>query len=144
MNARNGQAGFALLEMVSAILIIAILSVIYFLMIDSYRERRMSEQAAKALMLAARAQEEYFAREHRYFDAEVSSKSKDSNLNFPGGTKTNVVVPMGVTLHLKTRGPERSAFTGEAFYGGSKIVHKYDSEYGRIATQNRGQGEGNE
>ncbi len=144
MNPRNDQSGFALLEMVSAILIIAILSVIYFLMIDSYRERRMSEQAAKALMLAARAQEEYFAREHRYFDAEVSSKSKDSNLNFPGGTKTNVVVPMGVTLHLKTRGAERSAFVGEAFYGGSRIVHKYDSEHGRIATHHRGQGEGNE
>lgn len=144
MNPRNDQSGFALLEMVSAILIIAILSVIYFLMIDSYRERRMSEQAAKALMLSARAQEEYFAREHRYFDAEVSSKSKDSNLNFPGGTKTNVVVPMGVTLQLKTRGAERSAFTGEAFYGGSGIVHKYDSEQGRIVTHNRGQGKGNE
>lgn len=144
MNRRNGQSGFALLEMVSAILIIAVLSVIYFLMIDSYRERRMSEQAAKALMLAARAQEEYFAREHRYFDAEVSSKSRDSNLNFPGGTKTNVVVPMGVTLQLKTRGPERAAFFGESYYGGSKIVHKYDSESGRIATYQRGQGEVNE
>ena len=144
MNLRNDQSGFALLEMVSAIIIIAILSVIYFLMTDSYRERRMSEQAAKALMLAARAQEEYFAREHRYFDAEVSSKSKDSHLNFPGGTRTNVVVPMGVTLNLRTRGAERAAFSGEASYGGSKIVHKYESETGRIATYQRGQGERDE
>lgn len=141
---KHEQSGFALLEMVSAILIIAILSVIYFLMIDSYRERRMSEQAAKALMLAARAQEEYFAREHRYFDAEVSSKSKDSSLNFPGGTKTNVIVPTGVTLNLKTKGPERAAFSGEAFYGKSKIIHRYDSETGRIATFQRNQGEMNE
>ncbi|MGD9817382.1 MAG: type IV pilin protein [Desulfomonilaceae bacterium] len=137
MNLRKDQSGFALFEMVSAIVIIAILSVIYFLMIDSYRERRMSEQAAKALMLAARAQEEFFAREHRYFDAEVSSKSKDSNLNFPGGTKTNVVVPMGVTLSLKTKGPERAAFSGESYYGGSKIIHRYDSEAGRITTHQR-------
>ncbi len=144
MNLRNDQSGFAMLEMVSAIFIIAILSVIYFLMIDSYRERRMSEQAAKALMLAARAQEEYFAREHRYFDVEVSSKSKDSNLNFPDGVRSNVVVPMGVTLNLRTRGPERAAFSGEAFYGGSKIVHKYDSETGRINTFQRSQGDRND
>lgn len=135
------ESGFALLEMVSAIFIIAVLSVIYFLMIDSYRERRMSEQAAKSLMLAARAQEEYFAREHRYFDAEVSSKSRDSSLTFPGGAKTNVVVPTGVTLNLKTKGAERAAFSGEAFYGGGRIVHRYDSETGRIATYQRNPGE---
>ncbi len=138
------ESGFALLEMVSAIFIIAALSVIYFLMIDSYRERRMSEQAAKSLMLAARAQEEYFAREHRYFDAEVSSKSRDSNLNFPGGSKTNVLVPTGVTLNLKTKGPERAAFSGEAYYGGGKTVHRYDSETGRIATFQRNPGDRNE
>lgn len=139
MKPRNPQAGFTVLEMAFAVVIIAVLSAIYFFLIDSYRERRMSEQAAKVLMLAARAQEEYFTNKQRYFDAEVAGQGTDTYLSAPDGYKTNVVVPGKVVLSLKTRGNERKAFTGYAFFTGSKVLHRYDSETGKMTTDSRTQ-----
>lgn len=135
----RSQNGFTILEMVSAVLIIAVLSIIYFLLTDSYRERRMSEQAAKALMLSARAEEDYFAKEHRYFDAEVSGSSGGQYLSMPDGRKTSVHIPPKVVLRLKTEARDKPAFTGSAFYMGSKALHKYDSTTGKMTTVVRGQ-----
>jgi prepilin-type N-terminal cleavage/methylation domain-containing protein len=139
MKPRTPQAGFTVLEMAFAIVIIALLSAIYFFLIDSYSERRMSEQAAKVLMLAAKAQEDYFAKEHRYFDAEVAGQGTDLYLSSPDGRKTDVLVPGKVILSLKTRGKEKTAFTGYAFYTGSKVLHRYDSETGKVTTSSRTQ-----
>jgi len=139
MKLRRGNAGFTLLEMTTVILIIVVLAVIYFLEIDSYRERRMSELAAKTLMMAAKAQEEFFAREHRYFDAEISGSGLNSTLTTPNGIKTPVVAPAGVVLNIKTKGFEKRAVSGNAYYKGSKILHKYDSETGKITTVPRSQ-----
>ena len=139
MKPRTPQAGFTVLEMAFAIVIIALLSAIYFFLIDSYSERRMSEQAAKVLMLAAKAQEDYFAKEHRYFDAEVAGQGTDLYLSAPDGRKTDVLVPGKVILSLKTRGKEKTAFTGYAFYTGSKVLHRYDSETGKVTTSSRTQ-----
>lgn len=138
---RTAQAGFTMLEMAFAIVIIAVLSAVYFFLVDSYRERRMSEQAAKVLMLAARAQEDYFAKEHKYFDAEVAGQGTDLYLSAPDGRKTDVLVPGKVVLSIKTRGKEKSAFTGYAFYTGSKVLHKYDSSTGKMTTNSRTQDE---
>jgi len=99
----------------------------------------MSEQAAKALMLAARVQEEFFAKEHRYFDAEVSGNGGDAYLTTPTGGKTDVKIPLNVVLSLKSRGKDKAAFTGHAFYMGSKVVHQYNSETGKMTTVPRGQ-----
>ncbi|MBI5251367.1 MAG: prepilin-type N-terminal cleavage/methylation domain-containing protein [Desulfomonile tiedjei] len=139
MKSRTSQAGFTILEMAFAIVIIAILAAIYFFLIDSYRERRMSEHAAKVLMLAARAQEDYFAKEHRYFDAEVAGQGTDLYLSAPDGRKTEVLVPGKVVLSLKTRGKDKTAFTGYAFYTGSKMLHRYDSATGKMTTSSRTQ-----
>ena len=139
MTSPKNEAGFTVLEMAAAIAVIAALTVIYFFLMDSYRERRMSEQAAKVLMLAARAQEEFFAKEHRYFDAEVSGDGGDAYLHTPAGRKTDVKVPPSVVLSLKSRGKDKAAFTGHAFYAGSKVVHKYSSETGKMTTVSRGQ-----
>ncbi len=139
MKPHRSNAGFTLVEMTTVILIIVVLAVIYFLEIDSYRERRMSEMAAKTLMLAAKAQEDFFAREHRYFDAKISGNGLNSTLTTPDGIKTQVVAPSGVVLSIKTEGFEKKAFTGNAYYKGSKIVHKYDSETGKITTVPRSQ-----
>jgi len=137
----NAAAGFTVLEMAAAIATIAVLSTIYFFLMDSYKERRMSEQAAKVLMLAARVEEEFFAKEpdHRYFDAEVSGNGGDTYLTTPTGRKTDVKVPPNVVLSLKARGKDKAAFTGHAFYVGSKVVHKYSSETGKMTTVSRGQ-----
>ncbi len=127
-NIRN-NAGFTILEMISAIAIIAVLSVIYLFLIDSYRERRMSEQAAKVLMLAAKVQEDYFAKEQKYFDAEVSGNGSEVYLTTPDGTKTVVRIPARVVLSLKAQNKDRR-FTGSAFYSGGKIVHQYRFDNG--------------
>jgi len=137
MKTCRSQAGFTILEMVAAIVVIAILTGIYFFLIDSYSERRMSEQAAKVLVLAARAQEEFFAKEHRYFDADVSGNGGEVYLSTPDGNKTTVLVPSRVVLSIKSRGKDRAAFTGQAFYTGSKVLHRYDSETGKISTVSR-------
>jgi len=141
MKLSRSRAGFTLLEMVWAVLVVTGLSIIYFFLLDSYQERRMSEQAAKVLMLAARTQEEFFARQHYYFDAEVSGSGEDVYLTTPDGRKTVVRIPAHVVLSIKTRGKERAAFTGQAYYTGSKALHKYDSESGRMSTQPRAQEE---
>lgn len=139
MRSSKASAGFTVLEMAAAIAIIAVLATIYFFLMDSYKERRMSEQAAKVLMLAARVQEEFFAKELRYFDAEVSGNGGDAYLTTPAGRKTDVKVPPNVVLSLKSRGKEKAAFTGHAFYMGSKVVHRYNSETGKMTTVQRGQ-----
>ncbi|MFA6222342.1 MAG: prepilin-type N-terminal cleavage/methylation domain-containing protein [Desulfomonilaceae bacterium] len=141
MKLEKGNAGFTILEMTTVILIISVLAVIYFLEIDSYRERRMSELAAKTLMLAAKAQEDFFASEHRYFDARISGNGADSTLTTPNGIKTQVVAPAGVVLSIKAKGFEKRAFTGSAYYKGSKVTHVYDSETGKMTTVPRSQEE---
>ena len=137
----RSRTGFTLLETATVILIIAALAVIYFLEIDSYRERRMSELAAKTLMMAAKAQEDFFALEHRYFDAKISGNGPNSVLTAPNGRKTEVVAPAGVELNITTKGFEKRAFSGTAYYKGAKIIPKYDSETGKIKTVVRSQEE---
>ena len=141
MRLSKSSRGFTLLEMVWAVLVVAGLSVVYFFLLDSYQERRMSEQAAKVLMLAARTQEEFFARQHYYFDAEISGNAGDVYLTTPDGKKTAVQIPSHVVLHLKTKDKERTAFTGQAFFTGSKTLHRYDSESGKMTTIPRNQAE---
>jgi prepilin-type N-terminal cleavage/methylation domain-containing protein len=141
MNVSKSESGFTILEMVCAVAIIAVLSVIYFFLIDSYRERRMSEQAARVLMLAAKAEEDFFAKQHQYFDAEVSSSGGDAFLSTPDGKPTTVQIPSKVVLSLKARGKDKTAFTGHSFYSGSKILHRYDSEAGKMTTVSRAQDE---
>lgn len=137
MTFSRSEAGFTVLEMVWAVAVIAIMSTIYFFMVDSYRERRLSEQAAKVLMLAARAEEEFFAKEHYYFDAELSGNGGATYLVTPDGRKTTVMVPERIVLSLKVRGKDKTAFIGHAFYTGSEILHRYDSEKGKIVTVSR-------
>lgn len=139
MTETKAESGFTIVEMVCAIAVITILCGIYFFMIDSYRERRMSEQAAKVLMTAAQAQEKYFTREHRYFDAEVTGNGGDVVVVTPDGEKTSVSVPPNVVLSLKSQGPEKTAFTGHAFYTGSTFIHRYDSTTGKMTTVMRHQ-----
>lgn len=137
MKETRSDSGFTIVEMVSAIAVIALLCTIYFFMIDSYRDRRMSEQAAKALMLAAKVQEKFFAKEQHYFDAEVSGNGGDVYVVTPDGTKTSVLVPPKVILSLKARGKDKTAFTGHSFYTGSKVIHRYDSKTGKMTTSPR-------
>jgi Tfp pilus assembly protein PilE len=127
--------------MLWAIGTVAILSVIYFLLLDSYRERSMSEQAAKVLMQGAEAQEEFFKKEHQYFDAEASGNGGTAYLTTPDGKRTSVRIPTGVVLSFKARGKDRKTFTGHAFYTGSKFLHRYDSESGKMTTVSRVQQE---
>lgn len=135
----RSETGFTVLELAFAIVIIAILSGIYFSFVDSYRTARIGEQAAKVLMLAARVQEEFFAKKHHYFDAEVSGNGGNAYLVTPDGTKTDVAVPANVVLSLKTRGKDQTAFSGYAFFSGSKVLHKYDSQTGKMTTVPRSQ-----
>jgi len=137
MTATRSRAGFTIVEMIVAMCVICALIAIYYVMVDSYKDRRMSELAAKVLMQAQRAQEDYFAKEHRYFDAEVSGNGGDVFLTTPGGTRTTVRVPSNVILSLKTQGNEKRAFLGYAFYTGSKVIHRYDSKTGKITTASR-------
>lgn len=134
MNISISRKGFTAIEMVVAIGIITILAVIYFAMVDSYRDRRMNEQAAKVLMQAAKAQEEFFAKEHRYFDADVSGNGGGTLLKTPGGGRTRVRVPSDVILRLKVQGPENREFVGYAYYSQSKVLHRYDSKTGKMST----------
>lgn len=137
MKSPRPDAGFTVLEMVWAIAVIALLSAIYFFMLDSYRQRSMNEQAAKVLMLAARAEEDFFAEKREYFDAEVSGNGGEGFLKLPDGKSTSVRVPEKVVLSMKARGKERKAFTGHAFYTGSDLLHRYDSESGKMTTVSR-------
>jgi prepilin-type N-terminal cleavage/methylation domain-containing protein len=139
MHVLRSERGFTILEMVCAVAIIGVLSAIYFFLIDSYRERRMSEQAARVLMLAAKAEEDFFAKQLYYFDAEVSGNSGDIYLSTPDGKPTMVQIPPKVNLSLKVRGKDKKVFTGQSFYSGSKILHRYDSEAGKMTTVQRGQ-----
>lgn len=139
MKSRNSQAGFTLLEMAFAVVILALLSAIYLLLVESYKERRMSEQAAKVLMLAAKAQEDYFAKEKQYFDAEIAGRGIDLYLTAPDGSKTDVLVPGKVVLSMKTAGKEKRAFTAYAFFTGSKVLHRYDSQTGKMTSSSRTQ-----
>lgn len=123
--------------MLAAVAIMTTLSVIYFLLVGSYRDHRQSELAAKVLMQAAEEQEQYFAKEHRYFDAEVSGNGEDIFLSTPGGGKTLVRVPPNVILSLKARGKDKTAFVGHAFYERSKFLHRYDSRTGKMTTIGR-------
>jgi len=137
MKTLGSSKGLTTVEMVFAIITVGLLTGIYFILVESYKDRRMGEQAAKVLMHAARVQEAFFAREHRYFDAEVAGSSGEAFLVTPDGQKTNVQVPPRVVLSLKSRGRERAAFTGQAYYLGAQSVHSYDSETGKITTIRR-------
>lgn len=137
MTVTRSRAGFTIVEMIVAMCVICALIAIYYVMVDSYKDRRMSELAAKVLMQAARAQEDFFAKEHRYFEAELSGNGGDVFLTTPAGTRTTVRVPSNIILSLKTQGSEKRAFLGYAFYGGSKVIHRYDSRTGKITTASR-------
>lgn len=126
--------GLTTIEMTFAIATIAVLTGIYVYLMDSYKYRRMGEQAAKVLMLAAKVQEDFFAREHHYFDAEVYGGTGSGYLVTPDGQKTNVQIPQSVVLRMKSEG---KAFTGTAYYQGGKFVHHYDSTKGKITTSER-------
>jgi prepilin-type N-terminal cleavage/methylation domain-containing protein len=141
MRLSKRSAGFTVIEMVTAVAIIATLSVICYVLVGSYREHRMSEQAAKVLMQAAEAQEAYFAKEHQYFDAEVSGNGEDVYLTTPKGGKTSVHIPPRVILSLRARGTDKTGFVGHAFYSGSKILHRYDSRTGKMSTVERSRDE---
>ncbi|MEW6350024.1 MAG: type II secretion system protein [Thermodesulfobacteriota bacterium] len=133
----NSESGMTVVEVIFALMLITLLSVTYYVLVESYKERRMSEKAAKALMFAAREQEDYFAKEHRYFDAEVSASDGEVYLSTPGGTKTSVVVPPRVSLVMKAVGPDKKAFEGFAFFTGSKKVHQYHSKSGKMTSAER-------
>ncbi len=137
MRSPRSDAGVTVLEMIVALSVISLLVGIYFVMVDSYRDRRMGEQAAKVLMQAALVQEEYFAKEHRYFDAEIVGSGGSALLTTPDGARTQVNVPSSVTLSIKTQGKEKREFIGYAFYSGSKVLHRYDSKTGKITTAPR-------
>ncbi len=133
----NSESGLTVVEVIFGLMMITLLSVVYYVLVESYKERRMSEKAAKALMLAAREQEEYFAKEHRYFDAEVTASDGEAYLSTPGGTKTSVVVPPRVSLVMKAVGPDKKAFEGFAVFAGSRKVHQYHSKSGKMTTSER-------
>jgi prepilin-type N-terminal cleavage/methylation domain-containing protein len=137
MKKSGSQAGITVVEMMVAVAVICVLATVYFMMVDSYRHRRMSEQAAKVLMQAARAEEQYFAKEHRYFDADVSGNGGGAFLIAPGGDKTSVRVPQAVILSLKAQGKDKRHFIGYAFFTGSKVLHRYDSQTGKMTTAQR-------
>ena len=137
MRLSRTEAGFTVVEMLAAVAIMITLSLIYFLLVGSYREHRHSELAAKVLMQAAEEQERYFANEHQYFDAEIAGNGEDIFLSTPGGGKTSVRVPPNVILSLKARGKNKTAFVGHAFYDRSKFLHRYDSRTGKMTTIER-------
>lgn len=141
MTYARSQKGFTVLEMVSAVVIVVGLAVTYFVMIGSYSDRRMNELAAKCLRQAKGAEEEFFAKEYRYFDADVSANNGDTILPIPGHTKPEVKIPAKVVLSLRTVGAEKKAFVGHAFYMGSKVLHRYDSRLGKMTTVPRVQDE---
>ncbi len=128
--------------MAAAVAIIAVLCVIYSLLAGAYKEHRMSEQAAKVLRQAAEAEETYFGKHQKYFDAEVSGNGEeDVFLTAPGGEKTSVRIPRRAVLSIKARGKDKSAFVGRSFCVGSKVLHRYDSRTGKMSTSRRVQDE---
>lgn len=131
------QSGFSIVEFLAAIGIIAVMAVIYSLMVGEYKDHRMSETAAKVLRLAAAAEEEYFAKRHVYFDADVTGNGDEVYLTTPRGERTDVKIPLGVTLSLKARGKNKASFIGESFCAGSKNLHRYDSREGKITSLER-------
>ncbi len=141
MNKSKSESGLTVVEVIFALGLITILSVVYYVLADSYKERRMSEKTAKALVLAAREEEDFFAKEHLYFDAEITATDGEVYFSTPTGVKTSVVVPPRVSLAIMTIGPEKSAFEGFAFFAGSKKVHKYDSRSGKMVTSQRAKDE---
>jgi len=52
-----------------------------------------------------------------------------------------VLVPPKVILSLKSLGRDKASFTGQASYSGGKVVHRYDSQTGKMNTVPRSQGE---
>jgi Tfp pilus assembly protein PilE len=137
MKRSASESGITVVEMMVAVAVICVLATVYFIMVNSYRERRMSELAAKALMQAARAEEQYFAEKHRYFDAEVSGGGANHFLTTPEGKKTTVRIPDSVVLSLKAQGRDKRHFIGYSFYTGSKVLHRYDSQTGKMTTARR-------
>jgi len=131
---RKSSKGLTTIEMIFAIVTITVLAGIYLFLVDSYKYRRMGQQVAKVLMLATKVQEDFFAREHYYFDAEVSGGSGEGYLVTPDGQQTNVQIPQSVVLSMKSQGRDRAAFTGTAYYQGGRFVHYYDSTTGKITT----------
>ena len=73
----------------------------------------------------------------RFFDAEVSGNGGDAFLTTPGGGRTSVRIPSNVVLNLKALGKDKRAYTGYAFYSGSKALHRYDSKMGKMTTVTR-------
>jgi len=134
MKSSRSQDGFTVLEMMAAVAMISILGVIYVFMVDSYQDRRSSELAAKVLMQAARVQEEFFAKEHRYFDAEISGAGREMFLTTPDGAMTSVRVPSKVVLTMKAEGKNKREFTGSAFFSSAKVMHRYESKTGKMTT----------
>jgi prepilin-type N-terminal cleavage/methylation domain-containing protein len=141
MTRSSSHSGFTVLEMAAAVAILCVLVGVYYVMVDSYKARRYDELAAKALMQAARAQEEFFAKEHYYFDAQINGDSGDAYLTTPDGAKTSVLVPRGVALRLRATDKQRREFEGSAFYVGSEVAHTYSSRTGKISTSVRGKEE---
>jgi prepilin-type N-terminal cleavage/methylation domain-containing protein len=140
MKGLRRESGFTVLEMIFAVVIIAVLVTIYAMMVDSYKERRLSEQSAKVLRQAAQAEEQYFVKQQHYFDAEIAGNGGEVYLTTPTGEKTDVRIPPKITLSLRAvKG--KSKFVGHTFYTGSKKLHRYDSESGKITTVSRTQDE---
>ncbi len=123
--------------MLAAVVIIMVLAVIYFLMEGSYRDRRMSEIAAKVLRQAAQAEEAYFAKEMRYFDADLTGNGSEVFLPGPAGKKEPLQIPPDIVLSLKAGGEDKRHFVGHAFFTGSKFLHRYDSRNGTMTTVER-------
>jgi Tfp pilus assembly protein PilE len=134
---KNGESGFSIVEFLAAVGIIAIMSIIYSLMVGEYKDHRMSETAAKVLRQAASAQEDYFAKYHEYFDADITGNGDEVFLTTPKGERTDVRIPTGVVLSLKARGKNKASFVGESFCAGSGALHRYDSREGKITSVER-------
>jgi Tfp pilus assembly protein PilE len=140
MKVLRRESGLTVIEMISAVLIITVLITIYVTMVDSYKERRLSEQSAKVLRQAAQAEEKFFAKQQHYFDAEINGNGGEAYLTTPTGESTGVQIPPMITLSLRAiKG--KSKFVGHSYYSGSKKLHRYDSETGKITTVSRIQDE---
>ncbi len=140
MRRSKWEAGLTVVEMVAAMAIISMLGAIHFFMVEGYKDRRMSELAAKVLTQAARAEEEFFTREHRYFDADVQGNGGEEFLTVPGGGKTNVRIPPNIILSLKAQGKDKREFIGYAFFTKSRVLHRYESKTGKMTAGERVQG----
>ena len=65
-----------------------------------------------------------------------SGNGGETYLVSPDGRKS-VLVPERIVLSIKARGKDKPEFTGHAFYTGSEILHRYDSETAKIVTVSR-------